>query len=154
MKGYTIIWFIHVYLYHIIHISKWTLLVDLLPTRSNDQVGALIGSWSGVFSRWTGWWPPVVQHYKREVGARGSRYEVHRRRYWTPPLNPNLISRVVLWATGSTTGLHHSGHHCHSNYAKPDGQSLSSTSCLYLSLLSSCSRSQMFIIPNARVVTG
>jgi hypothetical protein len=46
--------------------SRGRMLVDLLLTRSNDQVRALIVPWSGVSSRSTGWWAPVAQHTIRE----------------------------------------------------------------------------------------
>jgi len=37
-----------------------------------------------------GWWAPVAQSYKEEVGTDGSGYEI-RRRHCSPPQNPNPI---------------------------------------------------------------
>ena len=37
-----------------------------------------------------GWWAPVAQPYKEEVGTDGSEYEVHRR-HCSPPQNANPI---------------------------------------------------------------
>ena len=59
-----------------------------------------------------GWWAPVTQHYKEEVGTGGSGHEVHRR-HCSPPQKPNPI-RGWAAAAGSvtsatSTALYYSG---------------------------------------------
>jgi hypothetical protein len=80
--------------------SRRRMLVDLLLTRSNDQVRALIVPWSGVSNRSTGWWTPVAQHTIRE---RGGGLGAQRTRFAATPLETLTDPEGSVVSDGKST---------------------------------------------------
>jgi hypothetical protein len=75
--------------------SRGRMLVDLLIARSNDRVKSLIVPWSGVSSRWTGWWAPVAQHTIRERWGPGAQ----KMRFTASATGPHL--KTLIRSRGS-----------------------------------------------------